>query len=376
MTRKSPIRKPAVDGGAFTSAFNFVPARLTLAREAQGWTMRELATRINTTSSAISQFENGKTRPSGDALRRLSFAFGIAPGFFAVEGPPRIDPARCHFRHRRTVTQMQRRVVLARGEMRLDVAAYLAQHVNFPVGKLLEMIPTSKRWDTTAEGIERLAEMVRDAWGLGSGPISNAVRLLEEHGVLPVEVPGHTERLDAFSTWVDSWPIIFIATEKQSASRRRFDVIHELGHLLLHPTAAPGDPRLEREADSFASAFLMPRHPFALESPKRLIWPHLLELKLRWKVSLAALVRRAYDLRIFSEATYRRAFVQLSKRGWRRVEPDEPELEHPTLLKEALTLLIGSGFSPAQLAADLGRNPVELEQLVSSSRPGELSLFG
>jgi Zn-dependent peptidase ImmA (M78 family)/DNA-binding XRE family transcriptional regulator len=365
-----------VDGGAFTSAFNFVPARLTLAREAQGWTMRALAERINTTSSAISQFESGKTRPSGDVVRRLAFAFGVAPSFFAVQGPPRIDPARCHFRHRRTATQMERRVILARGEMRLDVAAYLAQHVNFPVGKLLETIPTHARWDTTSRGIEHLADAVRDAWELGHGPISNAVRLLEEHGILPVEVPGHSERLDAFSTWVDSWPIIFIATEKHSATRRRFDVIHELGHLLLHPTAAPGDPRLEREADAFASAFLLPRHPFELESPKRLVWPHLLELKARWKVSLAALVRRAYDLNLFSEATYRRAFVQLSKRGWRRAEPDEPELEHPTLLREAMMLLLGSGFSSAQLAADLGRNPVELEQLVAGSKPGELSLFG
>src|SRR2546430_1681161 len=109
VTRKLPIRTPAVDGGVFTSAFSFVPARLTLAREAQGWTMRELAARIDTTSSAVSQFESGRTRPSGDVLRRLSFAFGVAPSFFAVEGPPRIDPARCHFRHRRTATQMQRR---------------------------------------------------------------------------------------------------------------------------------------------------------------------------------------------------------------------------------------------------------------------------
>jgi hypothetical protein len=39
-------------------------------------------------------------------------------------------------------------------------------------------------------------------------------------------------------------------------------------------------------------------------------------------------------------------------------------------------LLLGSGFSSAQLAADLGRNPAELEQLVAGSKPGELSLFG
>lgn len=374
MTRKSPIRK-SVEGGAYTSALNFVPARLALVREAHGWTMRDLAGRIDTTASAVSQFECGKAKPSADVLRRIAFAFGVAPSFFAVEGPPRIQAAACHFRRRRTSTQMERRVVLARGEMRLDIATYLADHVNFPAEELRE-IPSHLRSDTSATGIEALAAAVRDRWALGQGPVSDTVRILEQRGVLLVEVPGHSERLDAFSAWVGSWPVVFIATEKSSASRRRFDVIHELGHLLMHANAKPGDAQREREADAFASAFLLPRYPFEQECPRRLVWPHLVELKLRWKVSLAALVRRAFDLGIYSEATYRRAFVQLSKFGWRHNEPAEPELEHPTLLQEALRLLGESGFSLGRLANDLGRNPVELDELLGGGRQTELPLFG
>lgn len=336
--------------------------------------MRELAAHVDTTASAISQFEGDKTKPSADVLRRLAFVFGVAPAFFAAEGPPRIQTTRCHFRRRRAATQMERRIVIARGELRLDLADYLAHHVDFPPQDV-DRVPSHLRRDASPKGIEVLADSVREQWGLGQGPISDAVRLLEQHGVLLVEVPGHSERLDAFSTWVDSWPVVFIATDKLSASRRRFDVIHELGHLLLHPNAKPGDLRLEREADAFASAFLLPRHPFTHECPRRLVWPHLMELKSRWKVSLAALVRRAYDLGIYSEATYRRAFVQLSKFGWRRNEPAEPELEHPTLLREGFKLLASSGYTLAQLATDLGRNAVELEEIVSATNPGELPLF-
>jgi Zn-dependent peptidase ImmA (M78 family) len=336
--------------------------------------MRELAAHVDTTGSAISQFEGGKTKPSGEVLRRMAFAFGVAPAFFAVEGPPRIEAGRCHFRRRRTATQKERRVVLARGELRLDLAAYLAHHVDFPTTNLPK-IPNHFRRDASAESIEALADVVRDEWGLGQGPISDMVRLMEQHGVLLVEVPGHSERLDAFSTWVESWPVVFIATDKASASRRRFDVAHELGHLLLHPKAKPGDRQLEAEADAFASAFLLPRGPFAHECPRRLVWPHLVELKVRWKVSLAALVRRAFDLGIYSDATYRRAFVQLSKFGWRRGEPEEPEVEHPTLLREGFKLLASSGFTLSQVAADLGRNAADLEQIVSDTNPGELGLF-
>jgi hypothetical protein len=61
---------------------------------------------------------------------------------------------------------------------------------------------------------------VREAWGLGRGPISSMVALLEPHGVLPVEIEGHSERLDAFSAWARRRPMVFLATEKGSASRR------------------------------------------------------------------------------------------------------------------------------------------------------------
>ncbi len=66
----------------------------------------------------------------------------------------------------------------------------------------------------------------------------------------------------------------------QSITRQRFTIAHEIGHFLLHPTAMPvfidksflkpyftafrnttsstGEDRLEREANSFAAALLMP----------------------------------------------------------------------------------------------------------------------
>jgi Zn-dependent peptidase ImmA (M78 family)/DNA-binding XRE family transcriptional regulator len=374
VTRKPQIVRPAPEGGAHTSALNFAPVRLTLAREAQGWTMRQLAALIDTTASAVSQFESGLTRPSVDVLRRLAFVFGVEPPFFAVEGTRRIDPKRCHFRRRRTSTQAERRTVLARGELRLDIAEHLAQHVNFPPEEL-HAIPQRLRRNTTPKGIEALADAVRDAWDLGLGPITQPMGLLEAHGVLVLEVPGHSTRLDAFSAWVGSWPIIFLASDQGSASRRRFDVMHELGHLLMHPHAHAGDPQREHEADAFASALLLPRYPFSRECPRRLVWPHLLELKRRWQVSLAALVRRAYDLRIFSEATYRRAFVQLAKLGWRMNEPEEPRRELPALLQGALNLLLSAGVSLNDLASELGRRPAEIEQMIAPYSASELPLF-
>jgi hypothetical protein len=58
-------------------------------------------------------------------------------------------------------------------------------------------------------------------------------------------------------------------------------------------------------------------------------------------MSVAALVRRAFDLGRLSQSSYRRAFQQLSAMGYRKGEPGEWEHERPQMLTQALTLLEG-----------------------------------
>ena len=106
--------------------------------------------------------------------------------------------------------------------------------------------------------------------------------------------------------------------------------------------------------------------PFLAECPARLAWPRLREMKRRWGVSLLALVRRAYDLGVFSEATYRRAHVQYAQQGWRAEgEPDEPPtMERPSLVTRAVEQLEAAGQPLAETAAQLRHGPRLLEETV------------
>lgn len=54
--------------------------------------------------------------------------------------------------------------------------------------------------------------------------------------------------------------MIFLNVHK-SAERLRFDLAHELGHLVMHGGSLHVEPGKEKEqaANDFASAFLMPR---------------------------------------------------------------------------------------------------------------------
>lgn len=41
-------------------------------------------------------------------------------------------------------------------------------------------------------------------------------------------------KLDAFSVWFDNKPFIFLSSDKDTNVRIRFDIAHEIGHLLMH----------------------------------------------------------------------------------------------------------------------------------------------
>ncbi len=346
----------------YTAAHLFSPARLTLARELRGLTKTELASRIEKTAAAVGQFENARAKPDPRTLKRLALALGLPLAFFAdPSSPPRIELDRCHFRSLRSASQRERRRLLARGTIVAELADFLDEHLEqtYRPNILSAEAPPKNR-----DEIEALAERMRGHWERGQGPIANMVRLLERNGVLVMRIADDCKRVDAFSFWHGQRPCVFLVMEKDSQSRTRFDAAHELGHLVMHEDVSPGDKQLEREANQFASAFLMPRASMLRELPTRLRWPHFVELKQRWKVSLAALVRRARDLGRITESTYRRACITLSKRrASGQPEPAEPEPEYPQYFEKAFAAAAMDFRDPA-VASRLRLHPGEVISMI------------
>ena len=61
----------------------------------------------------------------------------------------------------------------------------------------------------------------------------------------------------------------------------------------------------------------MPTAAIRSELPPRLNSRRYFELKGRWGVSMAALIRRARDLDVIADTAYRRAMIELGRKGWR-----------------------------------------------------------
>ena len=176
---------------------------------------------------------------------------------------------------------------------------------------------------------------------------------MEKNGFKITSFDTENSKIDAFTQMqkVNNEVKYFIAlgNDKNSAVRRHFDLAHELGHIMLHEWVEDTSTisreeykKIENQANEFAGAFLLPRRGFLND----LIYPNNLdsyvELKQKWKVSIGAMLIRAYKLNAITYNQYQYMIKQASKRGWRTCEPldDKIPLSKPVLAKKALEMLI------------------------------------
>lgn len=344
------------------------PYRITFAREFRGLTKKDLAERIKKTPSAISQIERGLISPDLETFVRISFVLQVPPSFFIERPTPskQIDLASCHFRSLRSTSQAMRRQSTRTGDLCIDFMEILeSKGVIFPKEEISEFNASIEQDDD----IEDAAVALRKHWGLGVGPIPNIVKLVESNGIIVLPLPNAVDKVDAYSTWRGKQPCMLVSYER-TASRIRFDVGHELGHLAMHEDLAAGDAMAERQANKFAGAFLAPKESFLEECPRRWSLAAFLRLKERWKMSISALLYRAKELGRISTSTHRRAMIQLSTQGMRKDEGPEWEKEKPVLVTQALELLHDQ-VTLDSLAAELSVYAKELREMLSECVPME-----
>jgi Zn-dependent peptidase ImmA (M78 family) len=118
-------------------------------------------------------------------------------------------------------------------------------------------------------------------------------------------------------------------------------------------------PNQESEADRFAAEFLMPAKDIA-GNLRPLSIERVAAMKPHWKVSMAALIKRAFDLGKISEGYYRKLFTQLSRLGYRLTEPVSIPDEEPTVLRDIIGVHLGDhNYSTAELSMALATHETE-----------------
>lgn len=359
-------------------ASGFVSDRLIEARESRGLTQISLAELIDRTSSSVSRWESGKQRPDSTVIRSLSQSLNMPMGFFFQ---PTIDygSSPMFFRTMASTTQSIRKRVKVRLRWAQSISTTLQKWIDLPGVDVPHFNIGNDHCSIRDQDIEVFAEKCRNAWGLGVGPISDLLLVLENAGVVTVKDEVGTAKMDGLSNWSagDNRPYMLIARDKDTCVRSRMDAAHELGHLVLHRKLTGkilenihSFKEIERQAFHFASAFLMPAESFSAE-----VWSPSLDtfynLKERWKVSIGAMIMRCRKLDMLDENSSIRLWKHYNARGWRRGEPldDTLECEQPRLLNRSVRLLINEGvLTRDQLLTAIRLHGSDVEMLCNLPR--------
>jgi Zn-dependent peptidase ImmA (M78 family)/transcriptional regulator with XRE-family HTH domain len=323
-----------------------------LARYYAELTQTELATRLGIKQYAVARIEQGKVDYS-PIVKDLEFATGLPMQFFDIDRRYASASSSISYRKRGACpSSIKDRAKFLSSIANSALETAIASHVRYAdvqVPGIPMETPATNPYEARAQGAAA-AKRVRQEWGVGWGPISNVIRLMESKGVRVFFLREPVESLDGFACWFPQRkPYVFLNSFIADPARMRFDACHELGHIVMHGgvNLDSRNDLWEAMAHGFAAEFLAPWETFSRECPPIPDIDRLSNLRRRWGISMQAAVKHMHANKAISDASYTNAFKKFSYLGYRRgpepgwFMPDSSVMHakfHEVIAKKGITI--------------------------------------
>ena len=324
------------------------PEALGLGRKSRGLTQGKLAALIGISAARWSRIESGITalRVEDSCVSRICEVLDYPVRFFHRDVGFR-SPAKDGVFHRKRASVRQGK---------LDEVYALAEIRRHEIARLLEADPRpfavpEYPVELFEDNPAKIARSVRADWNLPTGPVFNMTEILEDAGCVVIAHDFGTRGIDGFHFRPGASTPVFHLNSGLPPDRWRWTLAHELGHLVMAQELSEDPKVLEEQANVFAGEFLAPAHEI-LPSLHGLTYQKLAGLKLIWKISMQALIQKAYHLGTITNGQRMAMFARLNKAGYRTREPEtlDPPVEQPTRLFElAKTHMMQLEYSRADL---------------------------
>lgn len=332
------------------------PKRITLARNIRGISQGELSKSLGHPNQAVlSNIETGKLPFETEFAATLSEKLRFPISFFTKENSfTRLSK----FYYRKRVAFPASELVPLESKIEAIRSGYaeLIKDVKVNIQKLPQIPVTEKNRP------EEIAKLFRLFIGLDDGPIDNLVSIVERLGIAILFIDVASDKFSGLTVQTDNNLSLIIINKNMPNDHKKFTICHEVGHLIMHiPFAEDPDfisnlddsTLVEREADAFAGAFLIPKEQ-AKFTFRQLTYTQLGNLKTYWKVSKQAILFRAKDLGILTDVRFKTLYVELSRHGERKKEKIEIWLDQPTMIKRLVQFYEDEfNYSKKQIAEEV-----------------------
>ena len=345
--------------------------------------MTELADETGISKQSLSLYANDGNVPPFDNVIKIARALDFPTDFFMSEDLCTASTGNTYFRSQASATKKSRNAQKIKLEYVSKMYEVILNYMNVPELNIPDTSAINVTEDIAnvdsdqaVNEIEKLAKLVREHWDLGNGPIDNLQYALQSNGIIVTGFRDVDTDIDAFSQQITIDGkvvyIIALAIGSKPIERLRFDMAHELGHILMHTWGEDNEDiskdefnAREKQANMFASALLLPNETFSKSvSAYPTNIDYYLALKKKWKVSMQAMMYRARQLDIISTNQFQYMMRTMSKNGNRTHEPgDKPGEIGDTIFQAALDMLFEGGYlTVRELLKEFGRYGIYLSQ--------------
>lgn len=339
---------------------------IILARETMGFTQADLAKHLFIEQSTISKIEHGLLPPSSEIVSKIADILEYPESFFYQEWKPiRVEG---HYRRKinspvKILKECKAKMTLVEKHLSMLADSLELPKVNYP------------KWDVTKDGSPTMcAKYVRDFWKIPKGRIENLTQILEDNGIIVIELD--FEDMEGFSTFSkDGIPLIFVNKNKPG-DRDLFTKAHEAFHLIAHfGNKVAEDRDMEKEATEFASEFLLPEKDIENDLSKLTI-AKLADLKRYWRVSMGAIIMRAKRAGSITQNQYEYLWKQMAILGYKVKEPVQTQRETATLFQEILSTYVDEfAYSKQELSKVLDFKEDKIDEWYFNKKPNRLKVI-
>ena len=307
---------------------------IKLARESRGLSQSKLSELLGVTQATLSRFEKGVLTVTPEAVSKMANVLNYPASFFEKDICI-VGETSLFYRKRASMTVKDLSILESKISILSKGIDELMESINIPELRIPSVEPS------VDNSPQEIAYKVRNFLDVPAGPIDKIVSLLEKNGVIVMFLNvDDMEKFDGLTMFtMNQAPVIWINRNIPN-DRKRFSLAHELGHLVMHlrsDNLEKSEEQKELEANEFAGEFLMPKSQCKVDLFK-LKYKDLGMKKYYWKVSKAAIIYRAKELKCISEETARYLYVTLGRYGERKNESVQVPIDEPQIVKKMYSL--------------------------------------
>lgn len=300
--------------------------KIKSGRKLRSFSQQKLADEIGVSKQMISKYENSISTPSSNVLIKLAKSLRLSLDYFFT--PSTVELGAINFRKKSRLSV--KRLDAIKEEVKLKLSNYLEIENILNIDNVFD-IPAQKKKMNSVLDIEGIVRQIREEWQIGFDPVHNITQLLEDQEIKIIEIAEKENLFDGMAALIDEKYAVIVINENFPIERKRFTLLHELGHLILDiPNCEPKEE--ENYCNHFAAEFLFPKTDVFKEFGKKkrsISIQELIEAQKKYGMSIQAIVYRLRDANIISKNQQTNFYRQINFDKQLKIQVDKERFETP-----------------------------------------------